>query len=195
MSGAPEFATLQTLIAKAAAGLKFSAAAANSVRGDYQALFSAAPTERLLGLLGILLRLSQDGAAAALCSSPASGDAEISRDRIDRVLGHIHQAYSGEVRMEALAAIAALSVSGLHRMFIRHTQSTISDYLIRLRIGDACARLSSTSQPVAHIAESVGYASLANFNRQFKRLRGLTPRQYRKRFLTAPHPASAPSRA
>ncbi|TAN01299.1 MAG: AraC family transcriptional regulator [Rhizobiaceae bacterium] len=50
------------------------------------------------------------------------------------------------------------------------------------RIGEACARLSGTAQPIRHIAASVGYASMANFNRQFLRLRGMTPREYRASF-------------
>ena len=53
---------------------------------------------------------------------------------------------------------------------------------MRLRIGDACARLSGTSQPIGHIAEAVGYDSLANFNRQFRALRAITPRDYRAHF-------------
>jgi AraC-like DNA-binding protein len=52
----------------------------------------------------------------------------------------------------------------------------------RIRVGDACARLASTGQPIAYIAEAVGYGTLANFNRQFKRLTSLTPREYRANF-------------
>ena len=85
--------------------------------------------------------------------------------------------------MAELAEIAALSVSGLHRLFRKHTQTTVSDYVIGLRIGDACTRLSGTRQPIQHIAAEVGYTSLANFNRQFKRLRGMSPRSYRALFL------------
>ena len=67
-------------------------------------------------------------------------------------------------------------------MFKKHTQLGVFDYLIGLRIGEACARLSATTQPVQNIAAEVGYASLANFNRQFLRLRGMTPRDYRASF-------------
>jgi len=34
----------------------------------------------------------------------------------------------------------------------------------------------------SHVAEAVGYANLANFNRQFKALKGMTPREFRGRF-------------
>jgi AraC-like DNA-binding protein len=51
-----------------------------------------------------------------------------------------------------------------------------------LRIGEACALLSATTRPIATIAADVGYESLANFNRQFKAAKGMTPRTYRNRF-------------
>ncbi|TPI23449.1 helix-turn-helix domain-containing protein [Mesorhizobium sp. B4-1-1] len=45
-------------------------------------------------------------------------------------------------------------------------------------------RIRALRSPIAHIAELVGYRSLANFGRQFKALKGLTPREYRGRFAS-----------
>ncbi len=53
---------------------------------------------------------------------------------------------------------------------------------MRLRIGEACALLSGTGKSVAHVAEMVGYRSIANFNRQFKAQKAMTPRQFRQKF-------------
>lgn len=182
-AGAIELAPLRQLVARAHRGLHFSRAVADGIRPAYEALFDLPAAERLFGLLQVLLRLAEDETAVPLsATSPGDALATGSRDRIDRVLGHIHEHYGEQVRLEDLAGIAALSVSGLHRLFRKHTQTTISDYLIRLRIGDACARLSGTSQPIQHIAAEVGYGSLANFNRHFLRLRGMTPRDYRRAF-------------
>jgi len=50
------------------------------------------------------------------------------------------------------ARIAALSPSGFHRMFIRHTRLTFIEYVTRRRIGEACARLTEGNKPIAHIA-------------------------------------------
>jgi AraC-like DNA-binding protein len=144
-------------------------------------VFARPPAQRLIGLLDILARLADDESGEPLSSvvpQPVEGD----RSRLDRVLLHLHRHYQRPLGMAELARIAALSESGLARMFRKHTQTTISDYLIGLRIGEACARLSATSEPIQHVAAEVGYASLANFNRQFLRLRGMTPREYRASF-------------
>ena len=106
-------------------------------------------------------------------------------DRIDRVLTHVHANYARELTLQELAGIAALSLSGLHRLFRRQVGATISEYVTKLRIGDACSRLSETHQPIGHIADAAGYSSLANFNRQFKALKAMTPKEYRSRFQDA----------
>jgi AraC-like DNA-binding protein len=177
-----ELAPISDLIARARHGLHFSRQTARRIRANYEALFEMKPEQRLLALLDLLLILAADRKASPLSTSGAYRTDEASRARIDRVLAHIHAHHTEPIQLDTLAEIAALSVSGLHRMFLKHTQTTISDYLIRLRIADACARLSATEQPIQHIASETGYASLANFNRHFLRLRGMTPRAYRGRF-------------
>lgn len=182
-SSSVELGAVAALVAKAGAGLRFSRESAVALADDFKRLFDLPAPQRLLALLAILGRLADDADTEPLSSEalvPMERDA--GGARIDRVLTHIHQSYAREIRLEELAGIAALSVSGTHRLFRRHMRATISDYIIRLRIGDACARLSGTSQPVQHIANAVGYGSLANFNRHFRRLRGMSPRDYRARF-------------
>ncbi len=180
--GAVEFRAIEAMLRHGDNGLRFSAATSAAVRPAFETIFEKPPVERLLALLGILVRVAEDRQAIPLASAPAP-DIKESRERIDRVLTHMHLHYARAIGLDELSDIAALSVSGLHRMFRRHTGGTISDYLMRMRIGDACARLSSTDQAIHHIGDAVGYASLANFNRQFKALKGVTPREYRAMFL------------
>lgn len=183
MGNLAEFRRAKALLARADGGLLFSPDLGRRLRPDFEAVFTQPPAARLLSLLSILDQLADDGGAVPLASRPIQQTgATASRERVDRILTHIHIHYAEGVALDELADIAALSPSGLHRLFLKHTQTTISDYLSRLRIGDACARLSGTDQPIQHIAAAVGFNSLANFNRQFKRLRAMTPRQYRQRF-------------
>ena len=179
--GSVELAPIRRLISDAGTALAFDPALGRRLSADFEALFLHPPAQRLFGLLTILARLAEERTRQPLSSvipQQHVGD----RSRIDRVLVHIHKHYHAPLRMEELAEIAFLSVSGLHRLFQRHTQMSVSEYVIALRIGESCSRLSGTNQPIQHIAAEVGYASLANFNRQFRRLRGMSPREYRMSF-------------
>ena len=176
-----EFRALGEMLSRARAGLQFSPEAAGEARRAIEMLFERPGEDRLVGLLDILAGLARDRDATPL-ATVASYEGSADRARIDRVLDHIHVHYAEGISIEALADIAALSPSGLHRLFARHTRQTVSDYVMRLRIGEACALLSGTSRPIAHVAGEVGYANLANFNRQFRRLKGMTPRAWRRHF-------------
>ncbi len=179
--GSVELAPIRRLISDAGTALAFDPALGRRRSADFEALFLHPPAQRLIGLLTILAKLAEERTRQPLSSvipQQHVGD----RSRIDRVLVHIHKHYHAPLRMEELAEIAFLSISGLHRLFQRHTQMSVSEYVIALRIGESCSRLSGTNQPIQHIAAEVGYASLANFNRQFRRLRGMSPREYRMSF-------------
>jgi AraC-like DNA-binding protein len=179
-AGSIELAPIMRLIHHAVTGLAYDVALGQALTADFEAMFLRTPTQRLTGLLEVLTRLAES--KGQLLSTVVPQEVEGDRSRIDRILTHLHRHYHELIRVREIAEIAALSESGLHRMFKKHTQVSISDYLIGLRIGEACARLSATSQPIQHIASDIGYASLANFNRQFRRLRGMTPRTYRTVF-------------
>jgi AraC-like DNA-binding protein len=183
IDGLKELKPLRDMLGRASAGLQFSAAAAAKARPVIEGLFRTSGEDRLLGLLIVLTLLARDRNAMPL-ATPVTHEESADRTRIDRVLDHIHVHYAEGLSIEALADIAALSPSGLHRLFRRHTRQTVSDYVMRLRIGEACALLSGTTRPIAHIAGEVGYNALANFNRQFRALKGLSPRAYRQQFET-----------
>jgi len=182
-AGFVEFRKVDGLLARARRGLQFPIRLSTEIREAYRRLFDQPPVERLLGLMGLLNHLAHDGSGRPLASDVFRPTQHPdNRERIDRVLAHIHEHYTQELTLQALADVAALSVSGLHRMFRKHARTNVSEYLTRIRIGDACARLASTEQPIAHIADAVGYGTFANFNRQFKRLTSMTPREYRANF-------------
>jgi AraC-like DNA-binding protein len=179
-----ELKPVRDLLARANRGIKFSHTMTQQVRPIIEAIWLQSPDQRLLGLLQILTTLATDRKYQLLSSpnltqaTPSSAD----RPRIDRVLEFIHVRYQQPIRVDDLAEIACLSPSGFHRLFRRHTRLTLGEYVAHLRIGQACTLLTNSEQPIAFIADAVGYASLANFNRQFKAIKSINPRAFRQRF-------------
>ncbi|MCV3241411.1 AraC family transcriptional regulator [Mesorhizobium sp. ZC-5] len=179
-----ELAPVRAMLRGAGRGLAFSREAIREVRPAIEAMPDLPPDQRLLALMQVLTALTRDPAPQQLASlavgrSPA---APADRQRIDRILAHIHTHYQDEISIPELAGIAFLSVSALHRLFRRHTNTTVMHYVARLRVGEACSLLIGTDRPIAHIAEAVGYSNLANFNRQFRVIKMMTPRAFRAKF-------------
>ncbi len=186
IGGLAEFSALDHLAVSAQRGLAISAKSAAKVAPVIRMIFEQSEQDRLMSLIGVLALLAEDP-ATPLSSLPARGatQGQVGRStpgRMDRLLSHVHAQYTRRLPISELAEVAALSPSGLHRMFRQQTGRTVSAYLIGLRIGAAAARLMGGDEPIGQIASDVGYATLANFNRQFRAAKGMTPREYRRRF-------------
>lgn len=181
-----EMRAVGPLLARAARGVAFSRAAAEQVRPIIESIPGRASADRLLRLMEVLALLSGDSEAAPIAGPTANRRwlPSPDRDRIERVLDHIHAHYRERIGIETLADVAALSISGFHRLFRRHTRLTVTDYVAQLRVGEACALLVNSQKPIASIADEVGYPSLANFNRQFRAMKATTPREFRRRFAS-----------
>jgi AraC-like DNA-binding protein len=177
-----EYRSVTRLLEKARSGCKFSGITAEVVRPDFERFFRSPPRDRLMIFLSVISKLMEDEGQELSRSAATIDSQSDGAPRIERVLTHIHEHYAEGVRVEHLADIAALSLSGLHRLFTKHTGRSVTAYVAQMRIGEACARLSGTDQPISHIADVVGFNNLANFNRQFRAQRGMTPREYRSLF-------------
>lgn len=172
------------MLARAGRGIAFSAATAAAARPVIESIPALAAPERLLRLMEVLTLLADDADGSPIAGPAADRRYIASPDqpRMERVLDHIHAHYRDTITTETLADVAALSLSGFHRLFRRHTRLTVGDYVADLRIGQACALLVNSARPIAHIADEVGYGNLANFNRQFRARKGITPRSFRRNF-------------
>ena len=178
----PEMVSLQALLTSAQCAVHFSDEVSTALRPVIEAMVEQQGPERLVSLLQVLTRLSRDTAARRIIpgelTESVSGPGE--DERLQRVLNHIHAHYAEPLTIPELADLACISVSAFHRMFRRHTHCTALDYIARLRIGRACSLLLQGNTPVSLICETVGYSSLALFNRQFKAQKNLTPSAFRK---------------
>lgn len=197
----PEFASLRTLLRRAAPGLRFSSEAATLMRARMAALLDQSPRVRLGAVLDVLAQLAEAqaeplaspaahrrearerGSAADIASHARASDAE----RLNRVLDLLDRRFHEPLRIAELCEVANLSERSLHRYFVRHVGESVGRYLNRLRIGYATRQLTDTSWPIALIATKAGFPNLANFNRQFLSARGTTPGAYRRFFETHGH--------
>ncbi len=67
----------------------------------------------------------------------------------------------------------------LATQFRRAYGQSIGNYQRQLRIEFACRELEKTQESMAAIALTAGFSDQAHFSRTFKRLKGVSPREYR----------------
>ena len=97
----------------------------------------------------------------------------------------IESHYGEELSLGQVARAASSSPFHFCRAFKNATGISFTQYVSRLRVGKAAALLVDQPRRVTEIAFDVGFQSLTNFNRVFKRIVGLSPRQYRKEMFAS----------
>lgn len=122
---------------------------------------------------------------AAFCVL-ARDAADISRERrtplaIRHVIRAIRENAASPLSHAELADIAGLSERYLNVLFKRYTGMTVKTFAAKARIERASRLLEESALSVGTIAESLGYADIYFFSRQFKQFAGVSPTQYRNR--------------
>lgn len=104
--------------------------------------------------------------------------------QIKKVLTKIRNDYSKQLTLDDLANEAQLNKQYFCRAFKQVTCKTPIDYLNYYRIECAAEQLSLSYLSITDIALACGFNDLSYFNRLFKRNKGVTPSNYRKKFKT-----------
>jgi AraC family transcriptional regulator len=99
--------------------------------------------------------------------------------RIRRVLQHIYDHPDGDLSLDALADVAAMSRFHWHRVFHGMTGETCAQAVRRLRAHRAACWLVQTDWPVAQVARRAGYDNVQSFARLFRQQFGMTPKAFR----------------
>ena len=93
---------------------------------------------------------------------------------VSRVKTYIKTSYMRDIRVEEIAAHLSLDRRYLTRLFKQKTGRTIQEYLVHVRMREAC-RLLALGRGVAETASLCGYADACNFSKMFKREMGVPP--------------------
>jgi AraC-like DNA-binding protein/mannose-6-phosphate isomerase-like protein (cupin superfamily) len=96
-------------------------------------------------------------------------------------LEHMTYHYMDSITINELAAKCAISASHFMNSFKKAVGCSAIEFLTHLRIKAACTALTETTDDISTISYSCGFDNLSNFNKQFKKITGSSPREYRKR--------------
>lgn len=105
-----------------------------------------------------------------------------------RMLEIIMERYSEDLSLKLVADELYLNVMYLGQIFKKETKKSFSQYLNQYRIKEAQNLLVHSDNNVNEIAVSVGYTSAGYFYKNFKKICGISPKEFRERFVTGYNP-------
>lgn len=132
-----------------------------------------------LGIARLLLALADAGAPERASESPifTKRQVEIAKAGERMLAGDL----SRRLSIEEVARELDVKPTAFKSYFTGVFGKSVSTYLADLRMERACALLRETDKPVSSVAEAVGYRNVGKFCAAFKRHRGVTPLQFRRR--------------
>ncbi len=111
-------------------------------------------------------------------------DATASVGGLSRVISYMERHLAEPLTVEQLAHVAGMSSSTFFREFKAVMGRPPIEHLVRLRIGRAQRLLQTTPLRIGEVAAVAGFEDSNYFTRQFRRLTGTSPREYRGRVTT-----------
>ncbi|WP_374567523.1 AraC family transcriptional regulator [Ideonella sp.] len=190
----PELAEVLPMLERARHGIEFFGLGDLAERQWY-AIKGSRGLKRLAAFTTLLAEMAQCTDYRMLSSvQMQSADDDQQLDQINAVVQRIMADVAQPLAASEIAASLGMSESRFSRFFRRATGNTFTDFVNRVRVQRACQLLMDSDRLVTHICYEVGFNNVANFNRRFLEIKGMTPTEFRrqsdKRFGGAPKSAA-----
>jgi AraC-like DNA-binding protein len=178
----PESKSILKLFAVATQGLKIQGATRQQLKALLIGLEQAEGFARIIRLCECLQLIATAHEYETVSTQEVKTFQARNKDRIDRIFQFTIDNFQEPVTLGDVAATAGMSVPAFCSYFKKCTKKTYIDFLNEVRIGHACKLLIDTQKTVLEISYESGFNTLANFNKQFLKLKHLTPSGFRKKF-------------
>lgn len=176
----PEMENFKNILRLSSRGLAYYGETRTKINNLMKGMLNMSGLKRLSALFEIFDMLATS-AEYEILASPGYTQVELkASDRFGKVTEYIMRNFDKEITLPEVASIANMAVTTFCNFFKDHFRVTFVEYLNTVRIGYACKLLADDNYNIVEIAYESGFKNLANFNRQFKRLKNMTPTEFRK---------------
>ncbi len=179
-----QFQSLSIMFENAKKGIVFSRPIIEKVKCKLENLMlNQDGFHSVLDLITILYELSYDEQMRILCNNEFASEDDISESmRIQKILNFLQENYQKDIKLADVAAFVGMTEVLLSRFVKKRIGKKFIDYVIDFRLGIASRSLINSQKSIAVICSECGFNNLSNFNRVFKRRKGVTPKEFRKKY-------------
>jgi AraC-like DNA-binding protein len=181
----PDVLPLKKLLSLSQRGIRFKGSAGKELEKRICKLDERNDgIEKIISLLSILKAMSETKEYDLLSSSVFTRYVEEDDCvRMNRVYQYIMDNYTESPSLQQISEVANMSTTAFCRYFKSRTNKTYTQFLNEIKIGNACRLLVDDNQSISQVCFEIGFNNFTHFNSQFKKIMGLTPREYQYRHI------------
>jgi AraC-like DNA-binding protein len=178
-----ELRSMKELFHQAERGIAFSVEDARKAEKYLVQMIRNKGIDKIIDFFNILKIMCLSDKRGFLCSENYKiAFDERGNKKMTDVYTFIRENYFRSISLEKAAKIAKMSPVSFSRYFKNNCGAGFVEYLNRVRTNKACYLLRESEYQIHDIAIECGFASISNFNKQFRKTESLSPRDYRAQF-------------
>ncbi|WP_300704455.1 AraC family transcriptional regulator [Bacteroides sp.] len=178
-----EMNDIRDLIERSRRGLKFTGKSKLAITQFIDRSVNDTGVQKVINLLSLLSLMAESTeykllASIGFTNSVNSEDFE----RFNKVYKFLVKNFATSIKLEDVSALVGLTPTAFCRYFKERTKKTFVEYLNEMRIGYSKKLLLENKMKISTISVEVGFSNLSNFISQFKKITGMSPSQFQKKF-------------
>lgn len=182
----PEIKEIGKLLISANQGLRVLGDTRKKVAKLMKKTLDATPGKKLIALLSSLQLISETKEYEIISSYGFTcTDSLADNKRINTVFEYTLKNYNNKITLEEVAALLKMPKHSFCRYFKSKTNKTYIQFLMEVRIGQACKLLVEEDLNVKEVGYSCGYNNTSNFYHQFKSIMKKNPFEYKRKYLVS----------
>lgn len=176
-----EFKTLKHFINGSVHALQKPSAYTQEIADHILTIRSSDDIDRLITLIK-LLKLCVEHIKEWKSPSTAFSNHEVKDHegpRMNDVYQYTKEHYSESISLNKIASIACITPHAFCKYFKKHTRKTYVAFLHEIRVHEVCKKIINNNfNSISEVAYSCGFNSIITFNRVFKKVTGMSPKDY-----------------
>lgn len=180
----PENVNIKVALEKARRGLQITGKTRQKVAELMEQLLHSDGTQRIMLLMEALNTIAECKQLTTLSSIGFKHDlVEAENDRVNAIYDYSLKNFKRKIQLEEIAAVANISPNSFCRYFKSRTRKTYSQFLIEIRVGQACKLLIENNLSIKQLCYESGFNNFTSFHKYFKLITGKSPLCYQKEFM------------
>lgn len=182
----PENKPVKILLEKAKRGIHITGQTAVTVAELIEKMIQTDGIQRIITLMEVLSAIAGSNQLTLLSSMGFRHDFDDQEnERINAIYEYTLANFRRKIQLKEIADIARISENSFCRYFKSRTRKTYSQFLIEIRVGDACKLLIENKLSIKQICFECGFNNLVGFHKYFKLITGKSPLSYQRAYIKA----------